>query len=80
MTRQLAVFAALFAALPLAVAAADKRAATIADLYRVHAVAEPAIAPDGRSVAFTVTTTDLAALRQQTNLCRSRPTGRRPAR
>ena len=33
-------------------------------------VAEPAIAPDGRSVAFAVTTTDLPAIRRQTNLWR----------
>ena len=33
-------------------------------------VAEPAIAPDGRSVAFAVTTTDLPAIRRQTNIWR----------
>ena len=48
--------------------ASERRAATITDLYRVKGVAEPAIAPDGRSVAFTVTTTDLDAIHRQTNL------------
>ena len=33
-------------------------------------VAEPAIAPDGRSVAFAVTTTDLPAVHRQANLWR----------
>jgi dipeptidyl aminopeptidase/acylaminoacyl peptidase len=62
--------AAIVAALPLSAAADGKRAVTIADLYRVQAVAEPAIAPDGRSVAYAVTATDLPALRRQTNLWR----------
>ena len=33
-------------------------------------VAEPALAPDGRSVAFAVTTTDLPAIQRQTNIWR----------
>ncbi len=32
---------------------------TIADLYRIQSVADPQISPDGRRVAFTVTTSDL---------------------
>jgi dipeptidyl aminopeptidase/acylaminoacyl peptidase len=69
MTRTLALAAALAALCPGA-AADGPRAATIADLYRVRGVAEPAVAPDGRSVVFTVTTTDLPAIERQTALHR----------
>ena len=58
-TAALAVLAAALAfplALPLS-AAPEKRAVTIDDLQKVKGVAEPSIAPDGRSVAFAVTTT-----------------------
>jgi hypothetical protein len=52
--------AAIAAALALPLAAAPaKRAATIADLHAVQGVGEPVIAPDGKSLAFTVTSTDL---------------------
>jgi dipeptidyl aminopeptidase/acylaminoacyl peptidase len=70
MSRSLAVAAALLAAasLPPSLVAAERRASTIADVYRVKGVAEPAIAPDGRSIAFALTTTDLPAIRRQTNL------------
>ncbi len=72
MNRSLALAAALLAAASFSPspAAAERRALTIADVYRVRGVAEPAIAPDGRSVAFAVTTTDLPAIRRQTNLWR----------
>ena len=70
MSRRLALSAALVAALPFSAVAAEKRAFAIADLYAVKGVAEPAIAPDGRSVAFALTTTDLPAIRRQTNLWR----------
>ncbi|HYN41103.1 MAG TPA: S9 family peptidase, partial [Thermoanaerobaculia bacterium] len=77
MNRKPAFAAALLAvaALPLA-AASEKRAVTIDDLYRVKGVAEPAIAPDGRSVAFAVTTTDLPAVKRWTNLWRVDADGR----
>ena len=45
--------------LPLAVpshAAAQGRAFTLNDWYRVTTVSSPVIAPDGKQVAFTVTT------------------------
>jgi dipeptidyl aminopeptidase/acylaminoacyl peptidase len=76
MMRRLLLSAALLAGLPLSATAAGKRAAAIADLYRVKGVAEPAIAPDGRSVAFAVTTTDLPGIRRQTNLWRVDADGR----
>jgi dipeptidyl aminopeptidase/acylaminoacyl peptidase len=69
MTRTLALAAAL-AALSPGASADGPRAATIADLYRVRGVAEPAVAPDGRSVVFAVTTTDLPAIERQTALRR----------
>lgn len=71
MTLKPAFAAALFAlaALPLA-AAPEKRAVTIEDLHKVKGVAEPVIAPDGRSLVYTVTTTDLPAVKRWTNLWR----------
>src|ERR1043165_4592322 len=39
---------------------AQKRAFTIEDFYRVKSVSDTCIAPDGRSVIYTVTTSDLA--------------------
>lgn len=70
MKRTLAAFSLALVAFPAAAGAAERRAATIADLYRVQGVAEPAIAPDGRSIAFSLTTTDLPAVKRQTNLWR----------
>ena len=49
------VLIALFAGTALAQAPA-KRAFTLADWYRVTTVRQPALSPDGRWVAFTVTT------------------------
>ncbi len=63
--------AAIAAALALPLSAAPaKRAATIADLYAIQGVGEPVIAPDGKSLAFTVTSTDLPAVKRWTNLWR----------
>ncbi len=67
--RAAAIAAALAIAFPLTAAPA-KRAVTIEDLYRVKGVAEPVIARDGRSLAFTVTSTDLPAIKRWTNLWR----------
>jgi len=70
MKRSFALAAALVAAASLSASAAEKRAATIGDLYRVEGVSEPAIAPDGRSVAFVVTTTDLPKVERHSRLWR----------
>jgi dipeptidyl aminopeptidase/acylaminoacyl peptidase len=43
---------------PATPAAASGRAFTLEDLYRVKSVGEPAIAPDGKTVAYTVATND----------------------
>lgn len=52
-------------ALPISVASAQevkaKRAFTPADWYRVTTIASPALSPDGRQVAFTITTVDEGA-------------------
>jgi dipeptidyl aminopeptidase/acylaminoacyl peptidase len=55
------------AAPPVAVAQA-KRAFTIADLYRLKGVEEPAVSPDGRAVVYKVTTSDLGAVKRRSNL------------
>jgi dipeptidyl aminopeptidase/acylaminoacyl peptidase len=62
---------------PLAFAA-EKRAFTIPDLYRLKNVEEPAIAPDGRSIVYKLTTSDLAAVRRQANLWRVGSDGASP--
>jgi len=65
-------------AFPLALDAGGRRAATIADVYRVKGVADPAIAPDGDHVVYAVTTTDLPAVHRQTNLWRVDAGGSHP--
>jgi dipeptidyl aminopeptidase/acylaminoacyl peptidase len=75
MKRILTAVALALASLAAPSQAASGRAATIADLYRVRGVAEPAIAPDGRSVVYAVTTTDLSALQRQTNIWRAEADG-----
>jgi dipeptidyl aminopeptidase/acylaminoacyl peptidase len=78
MKKRLVLSAALLGtvALALPTRAAEPRAATIADLYRVKGVAEPALSPDGQSVAFAATTTDLPAIQRQTNIWRVDADGR----
>ena len=61
---------ALLAAPALPAAAAAKKPFTIQDLYRLKGVGEPALSPDGRTIVFTVSTTDLAAAKKATNLWR----------
>jgi dipeptidyl aminopeptidase/acylaminoacyl peptidase len=70
MNRRLPLAAALLAAASLPASAAEKRAVTIADLYRVEGVSDPAIAPDGRSVAYIVTTTDLPKVERHARVWR----------
>src|ERR1700739_2890024 len=48
--------------------AQDRRPITIHDVYAIRAVADPAIAPDGAWVAYTVTTTASAKDRQQSDI------------
>jgi len=69
MKRSLALAAALAAA-AIPAGAAGKRAFTIADFYRVEGVAEPAIAPDGQTVAFVATATDLPKIERHSRVWR----------
>jgi dipeptidyl aminopeptidase/acylaminoacyl peptidase len=51
-------------------AAETRRAFAIEDLYRLKGVGEPAISPDGKTIVYTLTTSDLAAGKQVKNLWR----------
>ncbi|HEX9203724.1 MAG TPA: S9 family peptidase, partial [Vicinamibacteria bacterium] len=55
--------------------AAEKRAFTILDLYRLKGVEEPTLAPDGKTIVYKVTTSDLGAVKRQANLWRIDPNG-----
>jgi dipeptidyl aminopeptidase/acylaminoacyl peptidase len=48
--------------------AEDKHPMTIDDLFRFKRVADPQISPDGSTVAYTLTTVDLAGNRTTTNI------------
>jgi dipeptidyl aminopeptidase/acylaminoacyl peptidase len=76
MDRILGLAAAMLAAASPWANATERRAAAIADLYRVRGVAEPAVSADGRSVAFTVTTTDLPKVERHSRLWRVDADGR----
>ena len=54
--------------LSLAIAHSAKRAFTIEDLYRVKSLKDLAVSPNGKSVAFAVTTSDLPKAKQTTHL------------
>jgi dipeptidyl aminopeptidase/acylaminoacyl peptidase len=47
-----------------------KRAFTVRDLYRLKGVEEPALAPDGKSIVYKLTTSDLAAMKRWSELWR----------
>jgi dipeptidyl aminopeptidase/acylaminoacyl peptidase len=47
---------------------AGKRPMTVEDLFRFRRVADPQVSPDGKWVAYTLTTVDLAANKTQTNI------------
>jgi dipeptidyl aminopeptidase/acylaminoacyl peptidase len=59
-------------------AAAPKRAFTVPDLYRLKGVEEPAIAPDGKSIVYKLTTSDLAAVKRWSQLWRIDADGGNP--
>lgn len=61
---------ALIAAPAARAAETAKKPFTIQDLYRLKGVGEPALSPDGRTIVFTVSTTDLPAAKKTTNLWR----------
>ena len=47
---------------------AQKRAFTIEDLYRVKNIADLHVSPDGKTVIFTVTTSDLARAKRNSHI------------
>ncbi len=65
---------ALLLCLPAA-AAETGRAFTLEDLYRVKAVAEPAISPDGKTIVYAVGTLDWAAKKRTAALWRMNADG-----
>ncbi len=48
--------------------AAGKRPMTLDDLFRFQRVADPQISPDGKTVAYVVTTVDLSGNKTSSNL------------
>jgi dipeptidyl aminopeptidase/acylaminoacyl peptidase len=69
MTRDLLVVIAFAAAVALPCSAAESnRPFSVQDLVRLKRVSEPALAPDGRTVVFTLRETDLNANRGRTDL------------
>lgn len=57
--------AAAFAPAP---ARAGGRAFTIEDIYRIKGVADPQVSPDGRTIAYVVTTSDLAEVKRTSRI------------
>jgi len=53
----------------------QKRAFTIEDLYRVQSVSDLQEAPDGKTVVFTVATSDLGRARRASHIWRMSPAG-----
>ncbi len=51
-------------------ASAEKRPFTIEDLYRLKGVSSPVISPDGKSIVFTVTVSNLKTAKRTTNIWR----------
>ncbi|HKV65210.1 MAG TPA: S9 family peptidase [Rhodanobacteraceae bacterium] len=81
MTRSLIPLLLLTAllALPLSPPAASRTAFAPPDINRIATLADPAISPDGRWVAYTVTTTDAARDSEQQVVWRVRIDGREDA-
>ena len=63
------ILAGTFAATSVAAQAADDRF-TADDLTRLATVAEPALSPDGRLIAYSVEIADIEADKQQSDLWR----------
>ena len=73
MYRALHLFLALVALGTSAVHAEGKRPMTIEDLFRFKRVADPQISPDGRHVAYTLTSVDLGSNKTTTNIWLASP-------
>src|SRR5687768_12302609 len=59
---------------------ADKRPMALPDLFALKRVADPQISPDGRHVAYQLTTVDLAGNKSTTNIWIARTDGKSPPR
>jgi dipeptidyl aminopeptidase/acylaminoacyl peptidase len=68
--RRLRVASLLFVslALPLAAQSAGKRVLRIGDMYRLKNVGDPQVSPDGKWVAYTVSTTDSVKDKSDTDI------------
>src|SRR5271156_6312208 len=60
------IAAVLLFACPLL--AQERRPIAVHDVYTIRAVSDPALSPDGQSVAYTVTTVDSAKDRQDADI------------
>src|SRR5688572_28748583 len=65
---------------PIADARADRRPMTLPDLFAFQRVADPQISPDGRHVAYQVTSVDLAGNKTTTNIWIAATDGKTPPR
>ena len=61
-------FLLLLSVAMLTMAFAQKRPFAIEDLYKIKAVADPQISPDGKNIAFTVTENNLAEGKSKTEV------------
>src|SRR5216684_2566767 len=59
MKRTFSLLVSLILIFPAGTRAADKRPMTVDDLFRFERIADPQISPDGKMVAYVVTTVDL---------------------
>lgn len=64
--------------IPFSSSLAQKRAFTIEDLYRIKSISDVHISPDGRSVVYTVATSDLARARRVSHIWTMDIDGRNP--
>ena len=65
--KRILILLSVFILLPLT-AIAQKRAFSIEDLYRVKAIGEVHLSPDGKTVAYTVSTSDLPRAKRVTQI------------
>lgn len=73
----LLLLSTLILAMPLA---AQKRAFTIEDLYRLKGVSELDVSPDGRAIIFTVTISDFPKAKRTSSIWMADVDGRNVAR
>jgi dipeptidyl aminopeptidase/acylaminoacyl peptidase len=77
MKRQV-ILLVIFLLLPLGAAEAQKRAFTIEDLYRVKSISDVHLAPDGKTVVYAVSTSDLPRAKRTTQIWLMDADGRNP--